>query len=311
MIEENQEVEEIEEIQEIEETDEAEEVQEIDEAEEIEETDEAEEVQEIEITEEVQEIEELQKIEEEERLREEQESKLNNQANELNHLTNDIIPKLKEENKELLNTKRELTDALEKSTQKYYEQLDINADFSDRLAKNGAELAVAKVKVNNLENDMEKIKEDSQKQVNDLKNQISEGSPDELENLKQENNNLSNNLREKELELGKAQEKNSTLQGEVDELRKDLIDIGNYKEQVDKNSKDKLLKLENRISELENVVREKQRNYDKIYTDLENKDKTIKNFKEENDKLNKAIESHSKRGLIDRLSNKPIEIDDK
>ncbi|WP_409200074.1 acyltransferase [Methanobrevibacter sp. DSM 116169] len=238
------------------------------------------------------------------------ESKLANQADELNHLTNDIIPKLKEENRELSNIKRELTDALEKSTQKYYEQLDINADLSDKVAKTGAELAIAKVKVDNLENEMEQIKEDSQNKENELKNKIEAGSPEELEKLKGENNHLASSLEERENELKKSQDTLSNLQVEVDDLRKNLIDIGNYKEQVDKNSRDKVLRLENTVTELETAVREKQRNYDRIATDMANKDKFINSLREDNEKLNKALESHSKRGLIDRLSNKPIDIDE-
>ena len=239
---------------------------------------------------------------------EKQELESQNQSENTNNQTDDIVNTIKEDNKKLNDIKRELTDALEKSTQKYYEQLDINADFSDKLAKNGAELAIAKVKVVNLENEIEKLKSDSDNQINKLNDKILQGSPQELEKLKQDNNNLSNNLQERELELGKSKEAVTELQSEVDDLRKNLIDIGNYKEQVDKNSKDKVLRLENRVSELEAAVREKQRNYDRIATDLENNDKIVKNLQAENEKLNTVIESHSKRGLIDRLSNKPIEI---
>jgi len=238
------------------------------------------------------------------------ESKISNQAEELKYLTNEIIPNLKKENKELIFTKRELTDALEKSTQKYYEQLDINAELSDKLAKNGAELAVAKVKVNNLEHEIEKLNENSISEVNQLKEEIRQGSPEELENLKAENKNLSNNLKQKASELEKSNDAMDDLQLEVDNLRKNLIDIGNYKEQVDKNSKDKVIKLENKISELEKIVKEKQRNYDRIITEMEEKNRQMNALNAENEKLSKAIESHSKRGLIDRLSNKPIEIDD-
>ena len=239
---------------------------------------------------------------------ENQELESQNQSENTNNQNDDIINTIREDNKKLNDIKRELTDALEKSTQKYYEQLDINADFSDKLAKNGAELAIAKVKVDNLENEIEKLKSDSDNQINKLNDKILQGSPQELEKLKQDNNNLSNTLQERELELEKSKEAVTELQSEVDDLRKNLIDIGNYKEQVDKNSKDKVLRLENRVSELEATVREKQRNYDRMATDLENNDKIVKNLQAENEKLNTVIESHSKRGLIDRLSNKPIEI---
>lgn len=45
--------------------------------------------------------------------------KLKNQASELNHLTNEVIPELKKQNKELKIVKKELTEALEASTKKY------------------------------------------------------------------------------------------------------------------------------------------------------------------------------------------------
>ena len=46
--------------------------------------------------------------------------KSKNQSEELNHLTNEIIPDLKKENKQLKNLKKELTDALDSSTKRYY-----------------------------------------------------------------------------------------------------------------------------------------------------------------------------------------------
>lgn len=46
---------------------------------------------------------------------------------------------LKKENAELKKIKNELTEALENTTRKYYDQLDINADLSEKLTKIGAE----------------------------------------------------------------------------------------------------------------------------------------------------------------------------
>ncbi|MDL2270712.1 acyltransferase, partial [Methanobrevibacter sp. OttesenSCG-928-I08] len=146
---------------------------------------------------------------------EEQETKLNNQSEELNHLTNEIIPNLKKENQELTQTKRELTDALEKSTKKYYDQLDINADLSDTLAKNGAELAVAKVRVDNLETEIAQEKESSQSQFENLNKKIEEGSPEELEKLKQENEKLNNELNGKNAEISKLEDIVPKLKSEI------------------------------------------------------------------------------------------------
>jgi hypothetical protein len=90
----------------------------------------------------------------------EREKKLSNQSSELNYLTNKVIPKLKKENAELNALKRELTDALEKSTRKYFDQLDINADLSNQIGKLGAEGAVNKVRADKLENELSSIKEE-------------------------------------------------------------------------------------------------------------------------------------------------------
>ena len=81
----------------------------------------------------------------------EKDEKLKNQASELNHLTNEVIPDLKKENKQLKALKVELTDALETSTKKYFDQLEINADLSESVAKKGAGLQLAKVRLEEIE----------------------------------------------------------------------------------------------------------------------------------------------------------------
>ena len=104
-------------------------------------------------------------------------NKVKNQANELNHLTNEVIPVLKKENKELKKLKTELTEALDNSTKKYYDQLDINAELSETFTKNGAELALIKVKYQNLEKENKKLndklsdylKKESEEEKNYLK----------------------------------------------------------------------------------------------------------------------------------------------
>ena len=88
----------------------------------------------------------------------EKDQKLDNQSSELNYLTNEIIPNLKKENAELKKIKNELTEALENTTRKYYDQLDINADLSEKLTKIGAEDAINKVRAEKLESEIEDIK---------------------------------------------------------------------------------------------------------------------------------------------------------
>ena len=95
----------------------------------------------------------------------EKDKKLSNQSNELNYLTNKIIPKLKKENAELNNVKEELTRALEKTTRKYFDQLDINADLSNNIGKLGAEGAVQKVRADKLENEVNSIKDEYESKI--------------------------------------------------------------------------------------------------------------------------------------------------
>ena len=114
-------------------------------------------------------------------------NKVKNQANELNHLTNEVIPVLKKENKELKKLKNELTEALDNSTKKYYDQLDINAELSETFTKNGAELALIKVKYQNLEKENKKLND---KLSDYLKKESEEEKEDkakvDLERLKEE-----------------------------------------------------------------------------------------------------------------------------
>ena len=117
----------------------------------------------------------------------EKDKKLSNQSSELNYLTNKVIPKLKKENAELNRLKRELTDALEKSTRKYFDQLDINADLSNQIGKLGAEGAVNKVRADKLENEINSIKEELESKINQYKEKLASINVDEI---KQENQQL-------------------------------------------------------------------------------------------------------------------------
>ena len=85
--------------------------------------------------------------------------KLKNQAEELSYLTNKVVPELKKENKELKNLKIELTQALEDTTKKYFDQLEINADLSDSVTQKGADLQLAKVRLKEIEKELLEIEE--------------------------------------------------------------------------------------------------------------------------------------------------------
>ena len=112
----------------------------------------------------------------------EKDGKLKNQASELNHLTNEVIPELKKENKQLKALKVELTDALETSTKKYFDQLEINADLSESVAKKGAGLQLAKVRLEEIEKlvaelESQRLEEQEKREAAELEaeNNLSDG----------------------------------------------------------------------------------------------------------------------------------------
>ena len=118
----------------------------------------------------------------------EKDQKLDNQSSELNYLTNEIIPNLKKENAELKKIKNELTEALENTTRKYYDQLDINADLSEKLTKIGAEDAINKVRAEKLESEIEDIKKDAEAKVADFKAKLDDVDADKVDKIKAESN---------------------------------------------------------------------------------------------------------------------------
>ena len=144
----------------------------------------------------------------------EKDSKLKNQAAELNHLTNEIIPELKKQNKKLKALKVELTDALETSTKKYFDQLEINADLSDSVAKKGAALQLSKVRIEEIEKLVAQIEKESmaeveaaEAKVKKLENNIKDAkgvSPDvlkEVDSLKNKVADLEAKLKSKDKDL--------------------------------------------------------------------------------------------------------------
>ena len=196
----------------------------------------------------------------------EKDEKLKNQAGELNHLTNEIIPDLKKENKQLKALKVELTDALEKSTKKYFDQLEINADLSESVAKKGAGLQLAKVRLAEIE-----------KLVGELEDQrIEEQEKREAAELKAE---------ESISDEGKSQI--NELNNKIDDLNKELKD------------KDKIISnKEKEIAKNQNQLKKK----DEELNDL--KDNLIPKLKSESADLNKQFKDYkaeSEKGFFSRL----------
>ena len=235
--------------------------------------------------------------------------KLKNQASELNHLTNEIIPELKKENKQLKALKVELTDALETSTKKYFNQLEINADLSESVAKKGAGLQLAKVrleeieklvveleaKANEKEVDLEAIDELSDEEksiINDLNN--------EIDKLNKELDAKDRVIDNKEKEIKKKQNQLKDKNSEIADLKDNLIpklkaESAELNAKIKANQAEyeeekagvggRIAKLEAEIKDLNTKLDNKKRDYDKLSTTLNGKDKTINSLKNKNQQL--------------------------
>lgn len=262
-------------------------------------------------------------------------SKLKNQANELNHLTNEIIPELKKENKKLKALKVELTDALEKSTKKYFDQLEINADLSESVAKKGAGLQLAKVRLNeieklvveletkNLEEEERKAAIPTEETDEDEVTKIYQEKEEEIANLHEEIVKLENDLKDKDKEIdrkeGQIKAKESKIKdkdAEIKDLNDNVIpglktEIAGLKNEV-KGAKEeaqkeldgvggKIAKLEAEIKGLNESLDNKKRDYDRLHTEMNAKDKTITSLKNKNQQLSDQLKEESNKGFFSKL----------
>ena len=75
-----------------------------------------------------------------------------------------------------------MTDALEKSTRKYFDQLDINADLSNKIGKLGAEGAVNKVRADKLEIEVNTIREELEAKIEHYKEKLASINVDDIKN---------------------------------------------------------------------------------------------------------------------------------
>ena len=225
----------------------------------------------------------------------EREKKLSNQSSELNYLTNKVIPKLKKENAELKGLKKELTDALEKSTRKYFDQLDINADLSNQIGKLGAEGAVNKVRADKLENEIKSVKEELESKIDHYKEKLASINVDELKN---ENSNLSTEIADLKEKLASTRKENIDLSEEVDKLRSELIELGNYKDEVDTQNKEEIQGYKSEISSLTTQLKLKESSYDKLSNESKS---TIADLNKHIVKLEDELEKQSNKGLFNRF----------
>ena len=225
----------------------------------------------------------------------EKDKKLSNQSSELNYLTNKVIPKLKKENAELKGLKKELTNALEKSTRKYYNQLDINADLSDQIAKIGADGAVNKVRADKLESEINTIKDDYEAKIAQYKEKLDSANNVDLEN---ENKKLADEVKDLKDKLSESRKENIALSEDVDKLRAEIIEIGNYKEEVDTKFKKEISGYKEEISTLKTQLKVKESSYDKLSNES---NKTISDLRKQVSKLEEQAEKSSKGGLFNRF----------
>ena len=252
--------------------------------------------------------------------------KLKNQAGELDHLTNEIIPKLKKENKELKAVKIELTDALEKSTKKYFDQLEINADLSESVAKKGAGLQLAKVRLEEIEKLVVELEaKANEKEAEEASMEgLTEEEKDIVEELNQEINKLNKELDakdrvidNKEKEIKRKQNQLKDKNDEIADLKDNLIpklkaESAELTAKIKSNQAayeeeksgvgGKIAKLEAEIKDLNIKLDNKQRDYNKLSTAMNAKDKTINSLKNKNQQLSLELKEQNKsKGLFGRV----------
>ncbi len=255
----------------------------------------------------------------------EKDEKLKNQANELNHLTNEVIPELKKENKQLKALKAELTDALETSTKKYFDQLEINADLSESVAKKGAGLQLAKVRLEEIEKIVVELEEKAKENEVDLDaiDDLSEEEKSMIDELKQEISDLNKELDakdrvidNKEKEIQKKQGQLKDKDSEIADLKENLIPKLKA-ESAELNAKIKanaaayeeeksgvggrIAKLEAEIKDLNGKLDNKKRDYDKLSTTLNGKDKEINSLKHKYNQLSEQLKEESSKGFFSKL----------
>ena len=250
--------------------------------------------------------------------------KLKNQASELNHLTNEVIPDLKKENKELKALKIELTDALDTSTKKYFDQLEINADLSESVAKKGAGLQLAKVRLDEIEKLVVELEEKANEKEAEIASEegLSEDEKSIIDELNKEINALNKELDakdrvidNKEKEIKRKQNQLKDKNAEIDDLKENLIpklkaESAELNAKIKSNQAEyeaekagvggRIAKLEAEIKDLNEKLDNKQRDYNKLSTAMNAKDKTINSLKNKNQQLSEQLKEDSK-GFLSKI----------
>ena len=88
------------------------------------------------------------------------------------------------------------------------------------------------------------------------------------------------------------------LSEEVDKLRAEIIEFGNYKEEVDAQSQKEINGYKSEISELKTQLKVKESSYDKLSNE---NGKTISDLRKQVAKLEEKLEKESNKGLFNRF----------
>ena len=82
----------------------------------------------------------------------------------------------------------------------------------------------------------------------------------------------------------------------------ELKKLENFKKELKDEYAATIVKLEDEISYLKNSITNKQKNYDKLHTELNNKDKEIKNLKKQISNLSEKLKDQQGSGFLSKLS---------
>ena len=225
--------------------------------------------------------------------------------------------------------KSELTDALEKSTKKYFDQLEINADLSESVAKKGAGLQLAKVRLEEIEKlvvELEAKNLEEQEKLaaipteetdKDEVTKIYQEKEEAIANLHKEIDKLENDLQDKDKEIDRKEKLIKDKESEIKDLNDNVIpglksEIAGLNTEVKKAKEDaqkeldgvggKIAKLEAEIKKLNESLDNKKRDYDRLYTEMNGKDKIINSLKNKNQRLNEQMKEESSRGFFSKLT---------
>ena len=146
-----------------------------------------------------------------------------------------------------------------------------------------------------MESQLDSIKQDLESQISDLKDKL---KSTDVDTLKKENGKLTSEINDLKDKLSDARKENISLSDEVDKLRAEIIDLGNYKEEVDAQNKKEIDGYKEEISSLKTQLKVKESSYDKLSNES---GKTIADLRKQVAKLEQSLEKESSKGLFNRF----------